>query len=104
MAVKEHIVLLFVQIQNITGVAMNLFYLITKFQLQEWLVCKIIESRLICGLCDNCGTCFHINCIRQCLADACLFYPRTDGFQPLQWRLYFNWLYNSNHFRIEILE
>ena len=60
------------------------FYLVTKFQLQEWLFCKVVKNRLISGFCDKCRTFFHLNYIRQCLPDAWLFYPRNDGFQPLQ--------------------
>ena len=41
-------------------------YLVNKTELQEWLVCKIRENRLICGFCNN------------------FFYPRKDGFQPIQ--------------------
>ena len=61
-------------------------YLVNKTELQEWLVCKIRENRLICGFCNN------------------FFYPRKDGFQPIQWKDYFHWLYAiEHHFRIEII-
>ena len=66
--------------------------------------CKTKEIRLICGICDNCGTCSRLNYIRQCLINAWFFYPREDGFQPIQWKVYFHWLYKiEHHFRIEII-
>ena len=70
-------------------------YLVNKTELQDFttwlyrtlqLVCKIRENRLICGFCNN------------------FFYPRKDGFQPIQWKVYFHWLYAiEHHFRIEII-
>ena len=59
-------------------------YLVNKTELQEWLVCKIRENRLICGFCNNCGTRSRSNYIKQCLINALFFYPRKDGFQPSQ--------------------
>ena len=80
------------------------FYLVNKTELQEWIVCKIKENRLICGFCDNCGTFSRLNYFRQCLINVSFFYPRRDDFQPIRWKVYFHWLYAiGHHFRIEII-
>ena len=62
----------------------EIFYFVSRKELEKWLSCKVNENRKICGFYEECGTCGRIQHIRMCLDDAYYFKPLKDApFQPI---------------------
>ena len=81
----------------------EIFYFVSRKELEKWLSCKVNENRKICGFYEECGTCGRIQHIRMCLDDAYYFKPLKDApFQPIRWKVYFSAVHSLKNFIIEI--
>ena len=81
----------------------EIFYFVSRKELEKWLSCKVNENRKICGYCEEYETCTWIQHIRMCLDDAYYFEPRKDApFQPIRWKVYFSVVHSLKNFKIEI--
>ena len=57
----------------------EVFYFVSRKELEKWLSCKVNENRKICGFCEECETCTRIHYIRMYFDDAYHFKPRKDA-------------------------
>ena len=57
----------------------EIFYFVSRKELEKWLSCKVNENRKICGFCEECETCARIHYIRMSLDDDYHFKPRKDA-------------------------
>ena len=81
----------------------EIFYFVSRKELEKWLSCKVNENRKICRFCEECETCPRIQHIRMCIDDAYYFKPRKDAsFQPIRWKVYFSAVHSLKNFKIEI--
>ena len=81
----------------------EIFYFVSRKELEKWLSCKINENRKIYGFCEECETCARIQHIRMCLDGAYYFKPRKDApFQPTRWKVYFLVIHSLKKFKVEI--
>ena len=81
----------------------EIFYFVSRKELEKWLSSKVNENRKICRFCEECETCARIQHIRMCIDDAYYFKPRKDApFQPIRWKVYFSAVHSLKNFKIEI--
>ena len=68
----------------------EIFYFVSRKELEKWLPCKVNENRKNRGFCE-CKICTWTHHIGMCLDDAYYFKPHKDTpFQPIHWKVYFS--------------